>query len=214
MKIKDETVYVLVYLLISILMILIPQNNEPIFNLLYWVGIETYIISGFYFLVGINRKGRFLLTGLIFGICSWIILFITSIHSAIINSGVIEFWHLINTLESFKIINPVIDINLPAYIISEILYGINVNFVINSIGLIILTIIGCVLEVFVFIKLTEEEEGEEDEDEEEEEEEEDEEEEEGEEDDNDDDRDDEEEDDDDDKGGDEEDDDNNRDDDD
>lgn len=165
MKIKDEIVYILIYLLIAILMILIPQSNKSIFALIYWVGIETYIISGVYFLFGIIKKGRlYILTGFMFGICSWIILFITNIYSAIINSEVIEFWHLINTLESFKIISPVIDIDLPAYILSEILYGNNVNYVINSIELIILTIFGCVLEVFVFIKISEEVRKEEEED--------------------------------------------------
>ena len=163
MKIKDEIVYVLVYLVIPILMILIPQNNEPLFTLFYWVGIEIYIISGVYFLAGIIKNGRlYMLSGLIFGICSWTLLLICSINSASINISVIEFWQIINTLESFKIITPVIEVDLPAYIISEILYGINVNYVINSIGLIILTIIGCVLEVFVFIKISEEEEEEDD----------------------------------------------------
>ena len=138
-------------------MILIPLNNEPIFTILYWVGIEIYIIAGAYFLNGIiDNDQRIMLFGLLFGICSLILLLISSVNSTLLNNNTIGIWHLINTLESFKIINPVIDIDLPAYIISEILYGINVNYVINSIGLIILTIVGCALEVFVFIKISEE----------------------------------------------------------
>jgi len=163
---KESIIYLIAYFIISILMILIPLNNELIFIYIYWIGIELYIIAGVYFLYGLidDDRKKYLFSGLLFGICSWIFLLLTGMNSASTNNRVIEFWHLINTMESFKLVNPVVEVDLPAYIISEILYGVNINYVINSIGLIILTIIGCALLVFVFIKMREEVEGDDDND--------------------------------------------------
>ncbi|MHA1379744.1 MAG: hypothetical protein ACTSRG_15345 [Candidatus Helarchaeota archaeon] len=165
MKIKESFVLAWIYILISIilgailLIILIPSKMEPLPFYFFIIGLSTYITAGICLLYGTYFDSeQFMKYGLLIGICSWSFLILSGVFQFIINNEIIQFWHLINTLESAKLINPIVDIDLPTYIISEILYGQNVNNVIYSLGIIIITIIGCLLGVFTFQKKSSEQE--------------------------------------------------------
>ncbi len=156
MKYKESLILIVAYLIISLLMMFIPFHTTSFFKTLYFIGIIIYIATGLLFIFCMSiGKEEAIKFGFIVGISSWILLLLSSSNSTILNINIIETWHLINTLESLNIINPVVDVDLPSYIISELLYGMNVNYVINSIGLIILTIIGCLIITYAFIKIRE-----------------------------------------------------------
>ena len=153
MKIRDSHIISLVYILIPVAFIFLPLALKPEMEYLYWFGIIIYLFSGVTLIYNtIKGSKETLKYSILVGIGSWALLILVGVFSALDNNDTIQFWHLINTLESAKVINPVVDIDLPSYIISELLYGENITYVINSIGIILLTIMGGFLGVYAFQK--------------------------------------------------------------
>ena len=158
METKESFIFGLVYSILSISLIIIQIFNKPLLNTCFWIGLIIYVISGVIFISGNIIKNKqnikkLIEYGIIIGVCSWIFIIISGIYGFSINNEVIKTWHLINTLETFNLINPVVDVNLPAYIVSEILYGQNISYVFFSIAIIILTVIGGALGVETFLKM-------------------------------------------------------------
>ncbi|MHA1300682.1 MAG: hypothetical protein ACTSO9_14790 [Candidatus Helarchaeota archaeon] len=153
MKIRDSHILALIYIFVPVVFIFLPLNLEPVINYIYLTGIGMYFFSGIILFYGTIRISELILKiSLLIGIVSWVVLLVVGVFAAIYNNNIIQIWHLINTLESAKLINPVIEIDLPSYIISELLYGMNITYVINSIVIILLTIAGALISIFAFQK--------------------------------------------------------------
>lgn len=157
MKNKESFIFAVFYLTISFILFLIQLFNQPFFNIFFWIGLIIYIVAGTNFLSGnIIKNKELMIFGLIFGICSWILLLIGETYGLFVNNDIIEIWKLMDTLQSLKIISSLIQTNLPSYIISNLLFGSNITYVFFSISMIIITIIGGILGVISFekVKLT------------------------------------------------------------